>query len=316
MSKFQNPFQEKIEEHLLTFKTEHQYLPPTSKKEWYYQDIGDNLFPPVKHGFLQHVYDTGMPLHDYVNHVRSSQIFCVNVFYPLLTSEEGQRILLQTLSNKIGQKLESIKKYEFEFITDSDLLGEWKNEDTYQEDYVTAVDLYLQTSNDKKEKYIFLFEVKFTEDKFSTCGGFKSRANREETKEICTNSARLYENFNLCYLHGGGGLNNHHRKYFELLPKENFKQEAFNESCPFIDVHQCLRNHALLRAINNDDVAGAYFVLLHHDQNAEICNEWKKYKAILEDDVKNEIFTLPAGELIKNSTNPCYKKYFKDRYQI
>ena len=53
MSKFNNPFQEKIENHLLKYKAEHQYLPPTSRKEWYYQDIGDNLFPPIKHGFLR-----------------------------------------------------------------------------------------------------------------------------------------------------------------------------------------------------------------------------------------------------------------------
>ncbi len=278
MSKFKNPFQEKIENHLLKFKADQQYLPPTSKKEWYYQDIGDNLFPPIKHGFLQYVYDTGMSLHDFVNHVRSSQIFCVNAFYPLLVSEAGNKILLNSLGEKIGEELNSINKYEFEFIVDTDLLGEWKNEDIPQDDYVTAADVYINVSNIAGQKFVFLFEVKFTEDKFSPCNGFKSSANKAEVKEVCNDSSLLYHNLNLCYLQGGGGKSSLHRKYFDLLPRENFHESAFTGPCPFIDNHQCLRNHALLRALKSADIAGAYFVLFYHDQNTAIVDEWQKYK--------------------------------------
>lgn len=77
-----NVFQEQMETHLVEFKTNQQYLPPINdKKQWQYHDIADNIFPPIRHGLLQYLYDKSVPLHDYVNHVRSSQMFCINIFY-------------------------------------------------------------------------------------------------------------------------------------------------------------------------------------------------------------------------------------------
>ena len=81
-------FQREMDEHLIKFKEENQYLPSTNKKKsWQYANFEDNLYPPIKHGFLQYAYDNAVPLHDYINHVRSSQAFAINIFYPLLKNE-------------------------------------------------------------------------------------------------------------------------------------------------------------------------------------------------------------------------------------
>ena len=82
-------FQKRMEEHLIKFKTENQYLPPTSKKRWLYHDLSDSIFPPIRHAFLQYAYERGIPLHDFVNHVRSSQMYVINTLFPILQSEKG-----------------------------------------------------------------------------------------------------------------------------------------------------------------------------------------------------------------------------------
>ena len=77
-------FPQKMQEHLIEFKENKQYIPPTNpRKRWEYIDLTDNLFPPVRHGFLQYAYESSIAFHDYARHVRSSQVFCFNLFSPL-----------------------------------------------------------------------------------------------------------------------------------------------------------------------------------------------------------------------------------------
>ncbi|MDR2916551.1 MAG: hypothetical protein LBV74_17275 [Tannerella sp.] len=112
--------------------------------------MSDNLFPPIKHGFLQYAYNSGMPLHNYVNHVRSSQIFCVNLFFHLIQYEKC--VLLSVLSKQIGVALVELMHFKFEFSADKNVLGEWKSNDNCPEEYVTATDLYIK-AKDNQNKY-------------------------------------------------------------------------------------------------------------------------------------------------------------------
>ncbi len=80
-TKFDNEFQMLMEDKLINFKECRQYLPSKSKKSWMYADFSENLFPPIRHGFMQYIYDYAIPLHDYINHVRSSQAYCINTFF-------------------------------------------------------------------------------------------------------------------------------------------------------------------------------------------------------------------------------------------
>lgn len=308
-------FQSFIEKHLVKFKSNVQYLPPTNKKKWLYHDMSDNLFPPIKHGFLQYAYDTGMPLHDFVNHVRSSQIFCINLFFHLIQNEPN--VLLEVLSHFSKLNLTKLKSFEFEFSADKNILGEWKSNENRPEEYVTATDLFIIAIDDSNTNIGFLIEVKFSENDFTNCGGFTSKGNLNDSKIICNNGTKFLNDFGACYLHGAHGKSKLKRKYLDYFKKEDFNSKMFNDKCPFILNHQCIRNQSLLRAlIKERNITSGYFVLVHHDQNEPIVEEWNLFENLLSVNAKKEIIKISTSEFIKKSRNNNFKKYFKDRYLI
>jgi len=64
-------FPEEMERHLISFKENAQYIPATNpRKQWEYLEITDNLYPPIRHGFMQYAYDSAVSFHDYARHVR------------------------------------------------------------------------------------------------------------------------------------------------------------------------------------------------------------------------------------------------------
>ena len=312
MNKFENQFQKKMEEHLIKFKVERQYLPSNSKKKWLYNDIADNLFPPIRHGFLQYIYDEAMPLHDYINHVRSSQAYCVNILYSVLTLNPNS--LLKLLGHKINKVLKTVTNFQFEHSPEKNELGEWKSDTNKPEEYVTAIDLRIDTIDSLNKRIVFLIEVKFTEPSFSQCGGFNSGGNVNETRNACEDGKELFKNFNLCYLHGSDGKSKLKRTYFNYFPplSKYFCEPAFSNECPFIQTHQCLRIHALARSIEDE----SYFVLLHHEKNEAIRQEWKKYVSILQPEFRTQLLTLTGMEVVDHSEIDTLQAYYRDRYTL
>ncbi|HRZ42660.1 MAG TPA: hypothetical protein P5228_08150 [Bacteroidales bacterium] len=307
--KFDNEFQEQMENQLIRFKEENQYLPSKSpKKACFYSELSDNLYPPVKHGFLQYILQYGMPLHDYVNHVRSSQAYCINILYPMVALYPDA--LLEVLSQKTGKHLSKILFYEFEYSPETNILGEWKSDDNRPEEYITAVDLRIDTMDSEGHTVIFLIEVKFTEADFTSCGGFNSTGNIDKTREVCEDSSKLLTDFHLCYLNGAKLK----RTYFDsdFNPSMSFKNSVFQKQCPFANNHQCLRNHTLARKLSQTHPT--YFVLLHHESNESIMQWWNKYKNILNDD--KDLLELTGRELVQKSGNRLFEKYYNDRYTL
>ena len=315
MNKFDNDFQREMEAHLLRFKIAKQYLPSNSKKAWLYNDIADNLFPPIRHGFLQYIYDEAIPLHDFINHVRSSQAYCINTFYPVLT--QNPDALLALLSKKIKRTLKSLTRFQFEYTPDTNVLGEWKSDLNKPEEYVTAVDLRLDMEDNNGKKVVFLIEVKFTESSFSHCGGYNSGGNTGETRAACSNGLDILKDYNLCYLHGSNGRGKLKRKYFKFFEPmtDYFKDSAFSGECPFIELHQCLRNHALVRHLISTGV-DAYFVLLYHEKNKYILEQWHKYKTLLHPERSSNLFEICGEEIVEHSKLETLQSYYKDRYNL
>ena len=315
MNKFDNKFQQEMETHLIDFKINKQYLPSNSKKAWLYNDIGDNLFPPIRHGFLQYIYDEAIPLHDYINHVRSSQAYCINTLYPILIQD--LKSILDLFGIKVGRSLKKLTGFQFEYSPETNVLGEWKSDANRPEEYVTAVDLKIDTEDDKEKRILFLIEVKFTESYFTSCGGFDSGGNTGETRLACQNSKELLQDFNKCYLHGANGKGKLRRTYFNhFMPLSSyFENTSFADQCPFIPLHQCLRNHALVRYHRNlgDET---YFVLMHHEMNTAILGEWKNYITILKPSIQTELFSLTGKEVVENSGIDTLKLYYRDRYTL
>jgi hypothetical protein len=308
-------FQKNIEEKLIKFKEELQFLPSNNpKRKWQYFDISDNLYPPIKHSFLQYAYDNSVPFHDYVNHVRSSQIFGINLFYPLLTDENnGHKILLKIFGDIADTTLKKIIKFNFEYSPDKDLLGEWPGKQKPSE-YITATDILIVTQAEDDEKIIFLIEIKFTENEFSPCNGINSKGCSTENRQNCENFKNIIiENREKCYLHQKYKQRSA-RKYFEYF---EFKRELeiVNKECPFIGNNQCIRNHALARALKSvERYKKAFFGLVYYDENKDIEIEWKNYANLFKN--KDELFCIKSSDIIRNYNNTIYKLYFEKRYGL
>lgn len=303
-----------MEDHLITFKEKKQYLPTKSKKKWLYSDLSDNLFPPSRHGFLQYVYDNAMPLHDYINHVRSSQAYCVNIFFYLL--QNFRKEMVDYFNINLNLQIDEIEKFEFEHSPEENILGEWKSEANKPEEYVTAVDLIILGKRHDGTKQAILIEVKFTEASFSECGGYNSGANTEEMRNACKSGKLLVEDFKNCYLHGCKGKSNLKQKYFELLLLSNtYESSAFDGICPFITTHQCLRNHAMMQWFLN---AGydARLCLVHHEDNTAIVEKWEQYNQLLKPSQKSKLYAISGKDLINKVGDEYLKSYYKDRYVL
>jgi hypothetical protein len=307
-------FQDQIEGHLVNFKETQQYLPSRNpKKKWQYFSIEDNLYPPTKHSFLQFAYDNAVPFHDFVNHVRSSQIFAVNMFYPVLSESSNHPYLLRVLNSLTGRNDSSITAFWFEYSPDDDCLGEWPGKEPAME-YVTASDVVVETSTNGR-KAIYFFEVKFTEYEFSPCGGYTSRGNSSKFNKPCQTCGILLDDPSLCYLHTPQPRKSP-RKYFDYFNMRlDFPGMVPSKECPFISNHQCLRNHALARATKGTkDYEACYFGLVYHDKNLDIAREWKLYTDLTAN--SRDLLTIPASQIVTAIPDKTYKQYFERRYQI
>lgn len=315
--KFQSDFQRTIEEYLIKFKEERQFLPPYStKRKWQYGDFTDNIFPPIRHGFIQFAYESGIPFHDFINHVRSSQAFAINLVYPVFKREQG--LLIEMLSKKSSFKISEIVNLQFEYSPEKNLLGEWKGE-MKPDEYVTAVDICIFGQNKKKEKVAFLFEVKFSEVSFGECNGRVSRANGGEQRKICDSFENLKIEPHKCYLHSPASKSTSPRKYFNYFGNlsEFFSGTWNNAGCPFSDNNQCLRNHSFARAlVQKEGFQKAFFGLIYHDGNKKIESEWKKYCELVGPKYKNELFDIKASEIVRSSGDKFFRHYWEDRYKI
>ena len=299
-------FINKMDKHLIAFKEENQYLPSKSeKKRFLYSDLSDNFYPAVKYGLLQYIYENGILLHDYVNHVRSSQAFAFNLlFFPL----QKQVDLLKYLSQKIGKELILIKNFEFEYSPESNILGEWRNDENRPEKYVTSVDVFIETVTNEGDFINFFFEVKFTENEFGHCNIYDSKTIKDELKIGCNYSEKLLDDYKLCYLNGA----KLQRTYFdeEFNPRLNFKPDMFVSKCPFAIYYQCLRNHSLSYKMDHK----TYFCLVYHDENIEILDQWKLYKDMCKD--TSTLLEIKASDIVKSIEDKQYQKYFSDRYLL
>lgn len=314
--KQQSDFQQDVEQKLIKFKEEVQFLPSNNeKKKWQYFDIGDNLYPPIKHSFLQYAYDFAVPLHDYVNHVRSSQIFGINLLFPMLNDPKkiGQKILIEIFNTKLKRNIESIESFQYEYSPDEDWLGEWPGI-VKPSDYITSVDVLIVCKENDKNIAILL-EVKFTEGEFGPCNGITSNGCTNEDREHCENFSSVIKERENCYLHKKYKTRSA-RKYFNYFNLDNDIDNKA-KSCPFINNNQCIRNHALAHALKtNGGMAETYFGLIVYDGNNEIMKYWNEYYETMKE--SKELVSIRASEIVKafGVIDKTYKMYFDKRYGI
>ncbi len=304
-----------MELRLIKFKEEVQFLPSNNeKKKWQYFDVSDNLYPPIKHSFLQHAYDTAVPFHDYVNHVRSSQIFGINLLFPLLSDQKGNghKALIELMNKKLKTEIKAIESFQFEYSPDDDWLGEWPGK-TKPSEYITSADVFIIAAAGN-QKIGILLEVKFTESEFGACNGITSNGCSSEDRANCDDFTKVKHYIDNCYLHKKHKARSA-RKYFTYFDMDS-DVRLENNLCPFRNNNQCIRNHALARALKKFGDMNAFFGLIYFDGNETINTQWNQYLKVMNN--SSELFSIKASEVVDayGAFDSTYKLYFQKRYGI
>jgi len=152
---------------------------------------------------MQYAYNEAIEFHDYARHVRSSQIFCFNLLYPLIISHEVESII----SKKLGIDIDKTEEWHFEYQPNKNYLGEWSGTEKPIK-YITSVDFAVFLKDKLGKRMAFLMETKFTEEDFSQCGGFNSNGNSK--KAFCREKFNISQVEQDCYL-----VSEKRRKYFK-----------------------------------------------------------------------------------------------------
>jgi len=199
--------------------------------------------------------------HDQRHNLLSSQILCVNIFFPLRNEQE---LLANFLADRIPQ-LAGVGKTHFEYIGEKNYL----NEPGGRGQMRTSADVALEWFDASNSRGLLLLEFKFTETEFGRCGGATSRGNKERWRcRQPSEIARAPEK--MCYL-----VDRRRRPYWQIAVGPNsplcIDLLAREPYCPFrYDFYQLMRNQFLAHLIESDPHSGfqrALFGVAYHAEN-------------------------------------------------
>jgi hypothetical protein len=223
-----------------------------------------NLWEPIRASARIHFLEQGISWHEQRHNLLSSQIQCVNVFYPL---RDQQALLAAVLVDRLPQ-LARVGSIHFECTGDQDYLNEHGGRGRMR----TSADLAVEWFDGQNSRNLLLLEYKFTETGFGDCGGAKSTGNKDKSR--CRRAREIVEApGRMCYL-----VQPKARPYWEIalasdgpLRAELLARESY---CPFrYDFYQLMRNQFLAHQIQSDPDSGfdsATFGVIYHDANENL----------------------------------------------
>ena len=166
--------QEKIKEHLADYARHNQELNGRMGGTWrngnkrypYILDNRDktllNFLPGFREALRNHIVSSKIKLHTDAHHLNSSQIMCMNFFFPLMQEKKLSYVL--NLLDEHGDWLEPTGQFEKISEIDGGQRG------------ATNFDFYIESSNREKA----YFEIKYTEGDFGTAKDDKRHNDKWE----------------------------------------------------------------------------------------------------------------------------------------
>lgn len=281
----------------------------------------DGIYPAYRELAERVVQKDGVRLHRYASHIRSSQIFALNLFLPF---REGNRSKLSDyVSRVIGARLD-IEEVRFEWIPPGALLGEIAGDRPSGDEPATAVDVALRGSLADGGRAAVLLEVKLSETDFTHCNGRTSRENRRT--DVCESASLFFEDPGACYLRRPS-RRSRDRRYWEIFAGSHGSvRDAFPGAdpegpCPFaFSMQQPMRNLAIARGLEQCGDSGvdrAWFGLCAHDGNTDAAGHWESWKRLLPD--KEVAPSLPASEVVRAGEAEEHREwaaYMRERYRL
>ena len=211
------------------------------------------IYPPYRELAEEVIRTDSVRLHRYAAHLRSSQVFALNLFLPFRKGTPAH--LSNRLSEIVGTRL-SIEDVQFEWVPPGSLLGEIDGDRPLGDEPATAVDVVLWSSLADGRRAAILLEVKLSEPDFTHCNGRNSPANHR--RDVCESATLLFENPRACYLRRPL-RKRRDRRYWEIFAIEHGSVRAAfpgadpEGSCPFAEsMQQPMRNLAIARGLKQD----------------------------------------------------------------
>lgn len=240
-------------------------------------------------------------LHPFVDHVRSSQAFALNLFGGLTADE------LRGIWELIDPAVSKIDGVEFEYVDPDDTLGELQPLRRHQ----TQVDVLLRGSAGDGTRHVALIEVKLSEIHFGSCSAFDSRRN--DRRDVCRSPGPWGGEPGSCFQ-----LRNHdgpaRRRYDEHLQPSWLDSDE--PECPFRELNQPMRNVGLARAlIGRDEADVAVFALCAPRGNVHVWRQWRRAEMLFAGVPKVSLQALPV-ERVLNAMDAARRQEIEARYGL
>ena len=185
-----HPFANSLQAHLEEWR---QGVDGFRSRMWDHWSEG--VYPAYRSYAEEVVRADSVRLHSYAAHLRSSQVFALNLFLPFRKGSLSR--LSNRVSEMVGTRL-SIGDVRFEWVPPGSLLGEIEGDRPVGEEPATAVDVVLWSRLADGRRAVVLLEVKLSEPDFTHCNGRTSPANQR--RDVCESAGLFFEDPSACYL--------------------------------------------------------------------------------------------------------------------
>lgn len=254
-------------------------------------------------------------LHKFANHAVSSQTACLNLFMPLLLSDEVSKIIPMIpgcpLDFKEIAKDKLFNGFCFEYWG-QDIKRNKGLLNDHSKQAGTDADVAIAYYNIDGKLCLWLIEHKLSEKEFTQCGAYKSKANN--IKENCNKCslASIANEIKECYYRKKG------YKYWSYFSLEKHNNTDII-GCPFRGgLNQLWRNQMLAFALQGTDTYQTVkFSVCHHAKNTMLEHSINQYKALIRDDNVFSSFTNYDILNVINTNNSelrIWKEWYSDVY--
>ncbi len=291
-----------------------------SRGRWW-DHWSQGIYPAFRSLAEEVVRADSVRLHKHAAHLRSSQMFALNLFLPF------HRGSLSRLSDRVceivGVRL-SIMDVCFEWVPPGSLLGEIDGDRPAGGEPATAVDVILRGRLADDRQAVVVLEVKLSESEFTHCKGRTSPANRR--LDVCESASLFFEDPKACYLRRPV-RKRRDRRYWDIFALEHgsvraaFPGADLEGACPFSQsMQQPMRNLAIARGLVQDRgyaIAKAWFALCAHDGNQDAAEHWERWKRLLPDASMAPV--LSASDVVRAGEDEGlvdWAAWMRDRYRL
>lgn len=224
--------------------------------------------------------------HKFAHHAVSSQTACINLFMPLLLSEDAN-VILRAIPGAPDDFREVARDrlfngFCFEYWGQDIADGRGLLND-HSAQAGTDADVAIAYYNTHNQLCLWLIEHKLSEKEFTECGAYNSTNNMSRSNCREYSLEDIAKHPDRCYYQAIKGY-----RYWELLQPhlERYRGNVRMEGCPFRrGMNQLWRNQVLAFALENTKVYHRVtFSVCHHAKNSMLHNSINKYKALIDND--------------------------------